>query len=138
MVSGLVGTLFCCLFFGLVSSSGDDAPNRVYDILGPSFFGLAAAPAAMLTWPRKSYRSAWRMALAGSLTVLLGFIVIGFVMGLAMLLSEFGADPLSEQLLGVMGLTAVVVMFGSILTLGIPYFIGALLSVLFAEDRARS
>lgn len=132
LLSGVVGLLFCLLFFGALE--GFQKPNPdVSKWLIPSLFGLSAAPAAALAWPRRSPRSKLRMFAAGCLTVLLGFIVIGLGFGLLTLLEPSDEVWSSTRLLMIVPVTGMVIMIGSMITLGMPYLLGGVFSLLFTD-----
>jgi uncharacterized BrkB/YihY/UPF0761 family membrane protein len=88
--------------------------------------------AAHLSWPKNERRSKWRMIFAGILTVALSFLFMGFLLGLFVAL-------INNRGFSVIFVTPFFFLFfGSLLTFGLPYLIGALLSLLFANDRLES
>ena len=104
-------------------------------LMQPTYFlyGLMGVPAAMVCWPASSPRSTRRMIAAGVLTVLSAFLLLGLLLAIieivrrsddSQLLHEFAELPM--DILGV-------AILASIITLGIPYLIGAVISVLFAD-----
>lgn len=91
-------------------------------------FGLCAFPGAFLAWPCRGPRGSGRMVFVGLLAVFMSFIFLGVATGVIDLLAGRGGLE-SFVRWNVLG----VVVMGSIITFGIPYIIGALVSAMFAD-----
>ena len=95
--------------------------------------GLGAALAAWLCWPRNTRRNRWRMVLAGIATVALAFVFVGFGLGVVALLDEWRRSGDVPDLRIVPGMIGATFALGSVMTLGLPYLVGALASLPFAD-----
>ncbi|MEL6686639.1 MAG: hypothetical protein AAFP97_03350, partial [Pseudomonadota bacterium] len=76
----IMGAVFSTLFFiglSLIQTSN----LHLESLPGFLLFSLGSAPAAYICWPRKTRRSAVRMALAGLFTVGLAFLLLGLALG---------------------------------------------------------
>jgi hypothetical protein len=76
------------------------------------------------------------MVLAGFLTVILSFLIMGWAAGLGLAVDAFrsGQDMSFEDLIAGVMMGPVFVLFGTIFTLGVPYLIGLFSASLFADD----
>ena len=126
-VAGLSGLIFAGLFFAAVS----EFDISLSDFVKSTLFGFGAVPAAFLCWPYKTRRSTGRMILAGILTVLTALLFLSWVIGAAVLVES--QITLKELLSAFVFLPVMTIFFASIVTLGIPYIIGILLSLPFRE-----
>jgi len=95
----------------------------------------ASAPAA-LYWPR-GRRSLRRMALTGILVVLTAFFLF---LPLTIFFTAIAEGRVATPYfwgdwIEYFPVSLVIVIFGSIFTLGLPYLIGVLLSFLFADEK---
>jgi hypothetical protein len=133
-VSGFSGVLFSILFVMGIRLFSDDFIVSAGPI-AMSLLGLIAAPAAAMTWPKNAPRSVARMSVAGILTVFLAFVMIGSVL----VIIDIFVDGLNSliTLESVFPLLAIIVLFGSVMSLGIPYLVGALLSVPFSDSKTK-
>lgn len=124
--ASLSGTTAACLFFAAqyFDSNFLLVPE---DLLYGFSAAISAFFAGALAWPPKPCRSKWRMALAGIFTVALAFILMGFILTGIMVF----VDHDDIKLIFIMPF--LFLLFGSIYTLGIPYLIGILVSLLFAN-----
>lgn len=86
----------------------------------------SAVLAALLSWPHERVRSLWKMVFAGSSTVALSFLFLGFAIGLIEVSSMSAFDA-------IFAIPIATLLSGSLLTLGLPYIIGILLSLLFVN-----
>jgi hypothetical protein len=123
----ILGVLFAALFF-IAMNRPINFERDVIFLLKTSLFGLCALPASFIAWPRHSPRGGGRMVVAGLLTVFMSFVFLGVVFGVIDLLAGRGGWE-SFVRLNVL----LVVVLGSIVTLGIPYMIGAFVSVMFSD-----
>ena len=97
-------------------------------------FGLGVVPAAWFLWPTKKTRTSLLMAHRGFWVVFCSLLmfatcvtVVSYIMNMS---SQYSAGFSAESYLwGIFGF----MVFGSILTFGIPYFIGIFVAILFAE-----
>ena len=100
---------------------------------GLSLIVLMALPAAIMAtycWPTNEIRTEKRMALAGVLTVFYAFVLTTFLQGLFSVLHPKGGVQFFEFILSTIG----IIVLGSIMTLGIPYILGAFISQLFVSE----
>lgn len=104
-------------------------------LMQPTYFlyGLMGIPAAMLCWPSASPRSAKRMIASGVLTVLAAFLLLGFVLAIIEVVMRSDDSPILNELAGLPLDIIGVAVLASIVTLGLPYIVGAVISVLFAD-----
>jgi len=96
-------------------------------------YGLMGVPAALLCWPSKPRRTVKRMIFAGLLTVLTSFLLLGLLLAVNEIFMRSDNTPLLRELAELPLDMAAFAVLVSIITLGIPYVIGAFTSVLFAE-----
>lgn len=101
------------------------------------FPGMFAALSAGFSWPTKTERTVSRMAWAGLLTVAVALFLfsVAFTLPISIYGGQESAEALTfEHLMRSAGIIPVVFIAASILTLGIPYFLGAWTAMLFVED----
>jgi len=87
----------------------------------PAFF------AGLICWPNENLRTKGRMFWAGVLTVFVAFILVGLLIAI---IGET-SNPLQW-----LSLAFGFLILGSLFTLGAPYLIGGLISLLFAHAPA--
>ena len=78
------------------------------------------------------------MVLAGSMTVLTSFVFIGFLLSIFGKYPNFASETILGKLFSIVLNTTEFTLVGSIFTLGVPYLIGAMLSVVFADAKTPS
>lgn len=132
-----MGAVFSTLFFiglSLIQTSN----LHLESLPGFLLFSLGSAPAAYICWPRKTRRSAVRMALAGLFTVGLAFLLLGLALGSVAGVGEIleGRPADAPGMFFMIGV--ITVIFGSIVSLGFPFLIGIGVSLLFREEHGES
>lgn len=133
IIAGCVAYVFFLLFFYFIGITDSLAPDTNVNpkLFKQATIALVAIPAAFVCWPRRRPSTIWRMSFAGVATVALSFYFIGLVMGLSNPSElNFTVKGLFEVFVS---LPAMVLIMGSLLTLGIPYILGVFVSILFAE-----
>ena len=123
--AGLLTATLTVLFFHYSST----LPMLVTDVS----YGFIGAPAALLCWPSKTRRTVKRMVFAGLLTVLTSFLLLGFLLAVNEIIMRSDNTPLLRELAVLPLEMAALALLVSVITLGIPYLVGAVASVLFVE-----
>ncbi len=129
-VSGISGAVFALTTYQVFPGEAD--------VSGLAFFALLgsiAAPAAALCWPWGA-RSLERMVTAGVLSVLLALALAGFAGSLWEVVAAQGAEVARRELIQLPFAVVLTAVFGSTMTLGIPYLVAMALSALFVDDAA--
>jgi hypothetical protein len=129
-VAMAAGLLFSFIAFGIILTI-DGTYRGLVNHLGYSLFGLLAGPCAALAWPSRRPRRGWQMLLAGFVTIALSFLLMGYINGVYRLIMSDVTDKGMIQDFLLSG--PLVLMVGSGLTFGAPYFMGALISWLFRD-----
>ena len=128
-----VGAVFTAVYFVLYTGTlGEFGPTgvNVFTIIVISF---GAFPAAWFSWPKHRPRTQKHMILAGLKTVLLAFTMLAFATPFAGVLLAGGTPTLLHIPNAILAIPVVVIL-GSILTLGLPYFIGVYVATHFADS----
>jgi len=99
---------------------------------------VSAAGPALLYWPRWN-RSRGRMAIAGVLVVLSAFLLFLPVTTLFSAIAEgiVATATFWKEWFTYVPASFAIAILGSIFTFGLPYLIGILLSILFADEGGR-
>ena len=89
--------------------------------------------AAYRLWPRKRPRTAGRMAMRGAAVVLISLLAGSMLFGLLSAIGNFAHLGPLDLIQQVIGMIMVGVVFGSLFTLGLPWWLGIGLSLMFPD-----
>ena len=130
----LIGATFA-IIAGLILFASPPFSAKCSEIGISLLYSSGTLFAAFLAWPSSEKRHRARMFFAGITTVALALLLSGLALGVFVLITQ--DQPVTFiSLLSVPVMAILVLFFGSIITLGIPYLIAVLVAQIFVTTEA--